>query len=378
MEQFRLILGLGLVATQLGVAALLVVLFSKTRGERSSRSWVIATVATIVSTLISGFLPFGSPPLWLLYASALLTIAGVWMVWKGFRNYRAKPTSWWGWALPGFFLAAFLILPWFKTPQLVLSWSFTIAACLVLVLVAIEAVAVRESRARWLVVFAAVTNAASYIARPVLMAAGYEVGATTGNLPGLLSTYLIPIVDYFLLYAGLTLLAFHRLLAQKDALATLDELTQQPNRRALIETARREVRSSCRSGQPFSLMLVDIDHFKAVNDSSGHSVGDLVLIKVARALVAACRPTDLVSRYGGDEFVVLCPGLGSDQASALAQRLADAVRTVTAGNSSVTVSVGVAAFEECEEGSSWEAVFERADRALYVAKENGRNGVALG
>ena len=378
MEQLRLILGLGLVATQLGVAALLVLLFSKTRGGQASRFWAAAAVVTVVSTLLSGFLPFGRPPLWLLYASALLTVAGLGMVWWGFRRYRGVRASWWGWAVPGFFAAAFLLLPWARVPQLVLSWSFTLSACSILLLVTAEALLVRDSRARWLVVFATLTNAAAYAARPLLMAMGYEVGAPTGDLPGLLSTYLVPILDYFLLFGGMALLSIQRLLAQKDALATLDELTQLPNRRALVEAAKREVRSSCRSGLTFSLMLVDIDHFKAVNDSSGHSAGDLVLRQVARALENVCRPTDMVSRYGGDEFVVLCPGLGVEQAGVLAQRLAEVVRAVPAGTNPVTVSVGVATFAGCDEEASWESVFERADRALYTAKENGRDGVAQG
>jgi diguanylate cyclase (GGDEF)-like protein len=377
MEQFRLVVGLGLVATQLGVASLMIVLFLKTRSERASRCWAAASVTAMVSTLVSGFLPVGRPALWMLYASATLTIASLWMVWRGFRSYREKPAAWWGWAVPAVLLACFLSMPLWGAPQLWRSVMFTLAACSCLVLIAAEALSVRESKARWVVAFAVVTNAGSFVARPALIALGYDVSGSTENTASLLATYLIPIIDFFMLFSGLALLAIHKLLRQKEALATRDELTGLPNRRAFLEAVDREVRASCRSGRPFCLMLVDIDHFKNVNDTSGHVAGDSLLRRLAKVLESACRPTDIVCRWGGDEFVVICPGLDANQAGALGKRLAAAVREGSEGGT-LTVSVGVAAFERCDEGSSWEPVFERADRALYAAKENGRDGVSVG
>jgi len=377
MEQFRLVVGFGLMILQLGVASLLAVLFLKTRGEKASRYWAAASLISMVSTLISGFLPAVHPAMWMLYLSATLTVVSMWIVWRGFRSYRDKAAPWWGWAVPGSLTAVFLSMPFWGAPQLARSITFTLAACSVLVFVAIEALAVKGSKARWLVALAVASNAVSFLARPALMALGYDVSGSTDNTAGLLATYLVPIADFFLLFSGLAMLSVHKLLTQKEALATLDELTQLPNRRALVEGASREIKASYRSGKPFTLMLVDIDHFKTVNDVSGHTVGDTVLRDVARTLVKACRPTDLVCRYGGDEFVVLCPGTGADQAASLAQRLGDAVRAASRDERVVTVSIGLAAFEGGEP-VSWEPVFERADRALYLAKENGRDRAVVG
>jgi len=377
MDQFRLVLGLGLMTTQLGIAALMVGLFLKARGEHASRYWASGSFASLLAMLISGFLPLGRPSLWQFYLSAFLVVASLWLVWRGFRSYREMPTPRWGWLVPGLLFAAFVCLLFTPAPQLVRSVFFTLSACSVLVMIAAEAVSTRSSKARWLVLAAVLTNALSYMARPVLYALGYGVSGDTTSLPGLAVTYLVPILDYFLLYTGLALLALQKIIRQKDALAALDELTQLPNRRAFIEAARREVRASCRNGSPFTLMLVDVDHFKNVNDSLGHVAGDAVLRELGRVLVSACRPTDLVSRYGGDEFVILCPGLASEPARGLAQRLIEAIRTGMAGGS-VTVSVGLAAFEGCDETASWVPVFERADRALYSAKEAGRNRLVVG
>ncbi|HPT49706.1 MAG TPA: diguanylate cyclase [Accumulibacter sp.] len=162
---------------------------------------------------------------------------------------------------------------------------------------------------------------------------------------------------------------------QLEQAASTDLLTGAWNRRRLEESVRIEMDRLNRYRHPLSVMIFDIDFFKTINDSHGHGVGDDVLRSVAATLKARLRKTDSLTRWGGEEFVVLCPHSTRASAAVLAERLCKQIATTAfpvIGN--VTVSVGVA---ECQAGESWEQWFERADKALYLAKENGRNQVQL-
>lgn len=165
-------------------------------------------------------------------------------------------------------------------------------------------------------------------------------------------------------------------------LASIDSLTQLPNRRALDSTYSREVTQAARENRPLSVLFIDIDHFKAYNDQYGHVAGDHTLQAVANA-VRAClrRDTDFVSRYGGEEFVVILPDTAAPEAAALADIMRRAIRDLRRRHTSVeagivTASIGVASFDQatdCATGS----LLERADRALYAAKRTGRDKVML-
>ncbi len=162
-------------------------------------------------------------------------------------------------------------------------------------------------------------------------------------------------------------------------LSLRDSLTGLFNRRALGERLVEELARARRYGAPLSLMMVDIDHFKRVNDTHGHSIGDVVIGHVARLLAKERRVSDIVARYGGEELVLLLPHTALEGALTLADRLRHLVahtpfRTRDAeAHDHVTVSVGVAAFD----GSMCEPreLLEAADRALYRAKREGRNRV---
>jgi diguanylate cyclase (GGDEF)-like protein len=150
--------------------------------------------------------------------------------------------------------------------------------------------------------------------------------------------------------------------------ARTDPLTATANRRALEEALAAQVALRARYRSVFSLVLLDLDHFKRVNDERGHLTGDRVLQQVARALEAAVRETDLVARYGGEEFVVLMPQTDLANASRLAQRLRRAIARAT----QLTVSGGVAMIGTVETA---EELLQRADAALYQAKAAGRDAV---
>ncbi|PXW98216.1 diguanylate cyclase (GGDEF)-like protein [Sphaerotilus hippei] len=170
-----------------------------------------------------------------------------------------------------------------------------------------------------------------------------------------------------------------RLHAQLEEQAIRDPLTGLFNRRYLVDTMERELAQAVRHGVPLSLMLMDLDHFKQVNDDCGHQTGDEVLRRVAALLRTQVRAGDAVCRYGGEEFLVLLPGMSEAQAEACAQRccLELAERPLEAGGRALrmTWSIGVASHPA--QGGSTQALVAAADRALYQAKRLGRNRVVV-
>ncbi len=169
-----------------------------------------------------------------------------------------------------------------------------------------------------------------------------------------------------------------RLFDEVNRLATYDGLTGTLNRRHFMELAQHQYDSARRFGQPLTLLMLDVDHFKSVNDRFGHHVGDQVLRVLAERCRATLRSIDLLGRYGGEEFVILLPGTTrQDAASVLAerirQRVAEAPIATDAGAVKVTVSLGVAEMDEATRHP--DDLLKRADAALYEAKQKGRNRV---
>jgi two-component system, cell cycle response regulator len=164
-----------------------------------------------------------------------------------------------------------------------------------------------------------------------------------------------------------------------EALATTDPLTRVLNRRALLDRLNTEVDRARRYESSLTLLLLDLDHFKQINDTAGHLAGDTVLRQIGELLEEAIRKVDIVARYGGEEFVVLLPETLSDGAVAFAERLRERIAAqsfdVGAGRAvNLTVSIGIATFPSPLVAST-EDLFARADEALYRAKSAGRNQV---
>lgn len=161
--------------------------------------------------------------------------------------------------------------------------------------------------------------------------------------------------------------------AALEHLAVHDKLTGLYNRSKLDELLESAVASSDRYGHSLSVIMVDIDNFKQVNDSCGHNVGDNVLAEVARLLVARIRKTDHLGRWGGEEFLLLCPDTNLDEAFSLAE---DLRRLLGSGNLcaplAITGSFGVASYQK---GDTPISLLERADMALYAAKRDGKDCV---
>ncbi len=160
--------------------------------------------------------------------------------------------------------------------------------------------------------------------------------------------------------------------------ARTDALTGLKNRRSFDEELKRQFAQRQRQGIVFSLLLIDLDHFKQVNDTHGHPAGDLVLQSVAQLLTKTLREMDLVYRHGGEEFAVICPGSRLHEAATAAERIRQTVETtpVLLKDSSIrlTLSVGVA---EVGGSEAAEGLLQRVDEALYAAKHAGRNRVRL-
>jgi len=164
--------------------------------------------------------------------------------------------------------------------------------------------------------------------------------------------------------------------------ANTDGLTGVANRRRFDTVLRNEIARAGADGQPFSLIIADVDHFKKFNDTHGHTVGDQVLRSVAGFLGSLVREGDMVARYGGEEFGIIMPGISVDQAAATAELLRASVasrKIIQRGSGtpvgSVTMSFGIAEYRGVETANS---LIERADRALYLAKAGGRNMVCVG
>jgi diguanylate cyclase (GGDEF)-like protein len=177
---------------------------------------------------------------------------------------------------------------------------------------------------------------------------------------------------------GFLLLHKERAEAEVLRLATMDALTGAYNRRTFHEAAERELSRARRAGTPLSMILLDIDHFRAVNEKYGHAVGDEVLARFADILRSALRKEDMLVRFGGEEFLVLLPDVPGPGAVVVAGRIRRAVAATeieAAGHRfALTASLGVAA--RLDEGpESVDGLLARAGSALALAKERGRNRV---
>jgi diguanylate cyclase (GGDEF)-like protein len=192
-----------------------------------------------------------------------------------------------------------------------------------------------------------------------------------------------------------------RMLRRLEDLATTDGLTGLLNKRAMLEVAEQKILAAKRFGRHMSVLVTDIDHFKRVNDTHGHDVGDVIIKGLGDILRRAKRTTDAVARFGGEEFVIICEETDARGAMLLAERVREELERATflakahatddptaplplparsgrtppppaaAPSIQVTCSIGIATFPEA--GGTWEELFKAADEALYVSKRSGRN-----
>lgn len=174
-------------------------------------------------------------------------------------------------------------------------------------------------------------------------------------------------------------LSHARMMKRLEDLATTDGLTGLLNKRALVDAARQKLRSALRFQKPLSVLVCDLDHFKSINDTHGHDVGDQVIRGFAEVLKRGKRDTDVVGRFGGEEFLVVCEQTDLVGAQQLGERIRSELSSTTfttpSGSLRVTCSVGIAAYPQA--GADWDELFRATDEALYASKRGGRDRVTV-
>jgi diguanylate cyclase (GGDEF)-like protein len=165
-----------------------------------------------------------------------------------------------------------------------------------------------------------------------------------------------------------------------EALSVTDDLTQLYNSRYLSQVLRRETKRASRSGRPLSLLFVDLDGFKGINDRHGHLFGSRALVEAAAVIRMSARETDMVARFGGDEFALILPDTGSEGAAAVGDRVRDRIaefRFLRGDGLDIqlTVSVGVATLPDV--AASADGLIQAADEAMYWVKDHGKNGIHI-
>lgn len=336
----------------------------------------------------------------LLFAIASLLAALRGHIWDGISIVLANGTWVFAYGLLAYGLRRFRGLPTNATLQIMLPTTLTVAALLLLwlpqdllnlrtVLMSVvlggqQALILRDlnrSRPSVRTTTETVLNAVllcsvvSHLGR--ILATPWDTAAPPFFGQGGLTSALM--LWSMLLNCGLILclltLVTDRLQADLSRLAARDPLTHLLNRRAFRAEAEREISDAVRNQLPVTLMMLDLDHFKALNDRHGHQGGDEALLRLARILKSELRQHDLAARYGGEEFCVMLPGTGLEPAREVAERLRRACEEESRHTRGTTVSIGLTLLPHGPE--SLNRALKAADQALYEAKRSGRNRVEV-
>jgi diguanylate cyclase (GGDEF)-like protein len=313
-------------------------------------------------------------------------VAGIALMERGVRQFTGRPAPLWTY---GLLLAVVLAVSWFGMAAAYGAMRVAVISGLLAVLCAITAWSIFVYARRdlklahgWGLAVPLLLGAVvfGYRSGRALVSPETVVAEVNANSSLNIGSAVVFLVAALVFHLALVALVGVRLMAKLHRLSRLDGLTELYNRRTIEELLGEEARRAVRSNRPFSVLMIDADYFKGINDRFGHAAGDDALRHLARILRAQMRDVDRVGRFGGEEFVALLPGTSSTEALNAAERLREALlrrpwawegETLT-----LTVSVGVAAWRGPQDGV--EALLKRADAALYRAKSLGRDRFELG
>ncbi|MCR5883436.1 GGDEF domain-containing protein [Rhizobacter sp. J219] len=353
--------------------------------RRSALQWACYALLTGASVVI--FIGASQTKSEELRAVANICVAiGIVLMERGVRQFTGRSAPWWAYAL---LVGAVVAVSWVGLAPQYGALRVATVSGLVALLCALTAWNIHVYARRdlglafgpWLalplllgaMVFAA--RSARAVVAPDTVVAELAVNNSLN-----IGSAVVFLVTALVFHLALVALVGMRLMAELRRLSRLDGLTDVFNRRAIDEQLHDEARRAVRSQRPFSVLMIDADYFKDINDRFGHAAGDDALRHLAKIMKAQMRDVDRIGRFGGEEFVVLLPGTASTEALSAAERLRDALLRrpwAWQGESmSLTVSIGVAAWRGPQDEVA--SLLKRADAALYRAKSLGRDRFELG
>ncbi len=332
--------------------------------------WAVAPAPMLIAAVLFGIPAPAFPELWR-WAANFFIVLGFLLFHIGFRRFFGKPARWR--RVLVLFGVAMLLVAWFSGPEP----SYRVRVVLVTASIAVIHIAslvflLRHGARNFPVRMVQVVlflHLCVLLVRLQTALSAPDTG-TVLDVSAVQTFYLAAyVMAGLLLSMGTLIMATDRVRTELEHVATHDGLTGILNRRAILGLCGDEHERSVRYGQPFSLMMMDIDHFKAVNDTHGHQHGDRVLVHFADHTRGALRRADRFGRYGGEEFLALLPNTALDTATPVAERIH---ATLATGHPlDCKVSIGVTSWRGPED--SLDAMLGRADAALYRAKSQGRD-----
>lgn len=350
--------------------------------------WKYASYAAAVAAAFSLFRGIGHPVLAMVVGNGLLIFSGC-LAWMGVRHFYKRSIPWrTSLVLIGLSTAAFAVFTFWRDDMSARIVIYSFMQSVVLALVAMDLLKQSDR-------IAPGARLSAGLMMLVIVVHALRAGASVTAIGGDATMSKYNNFDYsnfqsgiliVLIFAamawnfGFLLMTIDRLRAEVAGLALVDDLTGAANRRRLFVRLFEECRASERNSEPFSLMVLDLDNFKAINDTHGHAAGDECLRSFTQAIDARLRASDLLTRSGGDEFCVILPATTLREAAALARKLIEVCRTLEVSWKGATIpvsaSIGVAQWSRNLDNNP-ERLLAAADEALYDAKKGGRDRIAV-